>query len=144
VVGGFRYGERKHGGRNVVGSLLLGLYDNQGLLHHVGFTSGLKAEEKPALTKTLQAIETKSSFTGNTPGGPSRWATRRSSQWHPVTPRLVVEVSYDHFTDRRFRHGTTIERWRPDKKARDCTLVQLKQNVAVTKLPRTYPRRLDR
>jgi ATP-dependent DNA ligase len=69
VIGGFRYGEQKRGGKNVVGSLLLGLYDNQGMLHHVGFTSGLKAEEKPALTKRLQAIETKTSFTGNAPGG---------------------------------------------------------------------------
>jgi ATP-dependent DNA ligase len=129
VIGGFRYGERKQGGMNVVGSLLLGLYDDQGLLHHVGFTSGLKAGEKPALTKKLEAIQTAKSFTGNTPGGPSRWSTKRSSEWHAVETRLVVEVSYDHFTGGRFRHGTTIERWRPDKKARDCTLVQLKQKT---------------
>jgi ATP-dependent DNA ligase len=129
VIGGFRYGERKQAGMNVVGSLLLGLYDDQGLLHHVGFTSGLKAGEKPALTKKLEAIQTAKSFTGNTPGGPSRWSTKRSSEWHAVETRLVVEVSYDHFTGGRFRHGTTIERWRPDKKARDCTLVQLKQKT---------------
>jgi ATP-dependent DNA ligase len=132
VIGGFRYGEQKQDEKNVVGSLLLGLYDNQGLLHHVGFTSGLKAEEKPALTKKLQAIETKTSFTGNAPGGPSRWTTKRSSQWHPVAPRLVIEVSYDHFTGGRFRHGTTIERWRPDKKPRDCTLIQLEQKAAMS------------
>jgi ATP-dependent DNA ligase len=127
VIGGFRYGERKQSGINVVGSLLLGLYDDQGLLHHVGFTSGLKIEEKPALTKKLEAMQSKTSFTGNTPGGPSRWSTKRSSEWHAVKPQLVVEVSYDHFTGGRFRHGTTIVRWRSDKKARDCTMVQLKQ-----------------
>jgi ATP-dependent DNA ligase len=64
VIGGFRYGERKQGGTNVVGSLLLGLYDGQGLLHHVGFTSGLKSEEKPTLTKKLETMESNESFTG--------------------------------------------------------------------------------
>jgi ATP-dependent DNA ligase len=139
VIGGFRYGAQKQCGKSVVGSLLLGLYDNEGLLHHVGFTSGLKAEEKPALTKKLQAIQTNSSFTGNAPGGPSRWATTRSSQWHAIKPRFVVEVSYDHFTDGRFRHGTAIERWRLDKKPRDCTLVQLTQKATVPQRQRSRP-----
>ncbi len=128
VIGGFRYGERAMAGRKVVGSLLLGLYDDDGLLHHVGFTSALKAEEKPALTGRLEAIVADHSFTGNAPGGPSRWSTKRSSEWVPVKPKLVLEVSYDHFTDGRFRHGTTILRWRPDKTARQCTMDQLKQN----------------
>lgn len=119
----------KQGEANVVGSLLLGLYDDQGLLHHVGFMSGLKTEEKPALTKKLETIESDGSFTGNAPGGPSRWSTKRSSEWHAVKPRLVVEVSYDHFIGGRFRHGTTIVRWRPDKKSRDCTMVQLEQRT---------------
>ena len=127
VIGGFRYGERALAGRKVVGSLLLGLYDDKGALHHVGFTSALKAQEKPALTRRLEAITTDHSFTGNTPGGPSRWSTKRSSEWVPVKPRLAVEVSYDHFTGGRFRHGTTILRWRPDKKPRQCTMLQLQQ-----------------
>jgi ATP-dependent DNA ligase len=127
VIGGFRYGERKAGGREVIGSLLLGLYNDEGKLNHVGFTSGLKTEEKLALTDRLEAIVADQSFTGNTPGGPSRWSTKRSSEWTPVKPEFVVEVSYDHFTGGRFRHGTTILRWRPDKKARQCTMNQLQQ-----------------
>jgi ATP-dependent DNA ligase len=127
VIGGFRYGEKKAGGRRVVGSLLLGLYDNESKLHHVGFTSGLKADEKPALTDRLEAITADRIFTGNTPGGPSRWSTKRSSEWTPLKPKLVIEVSYDHFTGGRFRHGTTLLRWRPDKKARQCTMDQLQQ-----------------
>jgi len=126
VIGGFRYGEQSKPGRKLVGSLLLGLYDDDGLLNHVGFTSGLKAREKPALTDQLEALKTNESFTGSTPGGPSRWSTKRSSQWQPVKPQLVVEVSYDHFTGGRFRHGTAILRWRPDKKPRQCTMDQLK------------------
>jgi ATP-dependent DNA ligase len=127
VIGGFRYGEQMMAGRKVVGSLLLGLYDDEGALHHVGFTSALKAEEKPALTKRLKAMVADRSFTGNTPGGPSRWSTKRSSEWVPVRPKLVVEVSYDHFTGGRFRHGTAILRWRPDKTPHQCTMDQLQQ-----------------
>jgi ATP-dependent DNA ligase len=127
VVGGFRYGSRAVAGRKVVGSLLLGLYDDSGSLHHVGFTAGLKAQEKPALTARLEGIAADRSFTGNTPGGPSRWSTERSSEWVPVRPELIVEVSYDHFTGGRFRHGTTILRWRPDKKTKQCTMRQLQQ-----------------
>jgi ATP-dependent DNA ligase len=129
VIGGFRYAERPLGGRKVIGSLLLGLYDDEGLLHHVGFTSAIKANDKPALTNRLQAITADKSFTGNTPGGPSRWSTRRSSEWVPLTPELVAEVSYDHFTGGRFRHGTSILRWRPDKSARRCTMEQLQQKT---------------
>jgi ATP-dependent DNA ligase len=137
VVGGFRYGERSQSGRKVVGSLLLGLYDDEGLLNHVGFTSGLKAADKPALTGKLEAIVAVRSFTGNTPGAPSRWSTKRSSEWIPVKPKLVVEVSYDHFTGGRFRHGTTIMRWRSDKKPKQCTMEQLKQkSIAPTALLR--------
>ncbi len=127
VIGGFRYGERTVSGRKVVGSLLLGLYDDDGALHHVGFTSALSAEEKPELTDRLEAMTASHSFTGNKPGGPSRWSTKRSSEWVPVTPKLVVEVSYDHFTGDRFRHGTTIQRWRPDKHPKQCTMIQLQQ-----------------
>jgi ATP-dependent DNA ligase len=130
VIGGFRYAEREMAGRKVIGSLLLGLYDREGLLHHVGFTSALTAKEKPALTDRLEGMVATKSFTGNTPGGPSRWSTKRSSEWVPVKPKLVVEVSYDHFTGGRFRHGTTILRWRPDKKPQQCTLDQLQQKSA--------------
>ena len=123
VVGGFRYAEKAR----VVGSLLLGLYDEQGLLHHVGFCSGLKSAEKPALTKKLEALVGGSGFTGRAPGGPSRWSTKRSSEWQPLEPKLVVEVSFDHVTSDRFRHGTSLLRWRPDKAPRQCTLEQLHQ-----------------
>jgi len=88
VVGGFRYGE----GKPVVGSLLLGLYDDGGLLHHVGFTSSIAARDKPALTAKLEAIQGAPGFTGSSPGGPSRWSTARTGEWVPVKPVLVVEV----------------------------------------------------
>jgi ATP-dependent DNA ligase len=127
VIGGFRYASNKLAGRKVVGSLLLGLYDDAGLLHHVGFTSAIKREQKPALTAKLEALIGKPGFTGNAPGGPSRWSTERSAEWCPLKPKLVVEVCYDHFSGDRFRHGTTILRWRPDKAPRQCTLGQLKQ-----------------
>ena len=131
VIGGFRYGEKRTAGRKAVGSLLLGLYDEEGLLNHVGFTSGLKSGEKAALTDKLEAIVSDRSFTGNAPGGLSRWSTKRSAEWRPVKPKFVVEVSYDHFTGGRFRHGTTILRWRPDKKPRQCTMEQLQQKVVL-------------
>jgi ATP-dependent DNA ligase len=129
VVGGFRYAGNRLKGRRVVGSLLLGLYDHDGRLSHVGFTSALKSAEKPALTDRLLAHVATQSFTGRTPGGPSRWSTRRSAEWQPVEPKYVVEVSYDHLTGGRFRHGTSILRWRPDKKPRQCTFDQLEQRI---------------
>jgi ATP-dependent DNA ligase len=121
VVGGFRYGE----GQNSVGSLLLGLYDKEGMLNHVGFTSSLSAGDKGGLTAKLEALIAPPGFTGTKPGGPSRWATKRSAQWEPLKPRLVVEVCYDHFTGGRFRHGTRLLRWRPDKSPRQCTIGQV-------------------
>ncbi len=126
VVGGFRYNEASP----FVGSLLLGLYDDDGLLHHVGFTSTIKREDKPALTKKLKALIEPPGFTGNAPGGPSRWSTERSGEWKPLKPKLVVEVCYDHFSGDRFRHGTRLMRWRPDKSPRQCTLDQVKQKKA--------------
>jgi ATP-dependent DNA ligase len=124
VVGGFRYAANKLNGKNVVGSLLLGLYDDDGLLHHIGFTSAIKQQEKPALTAKLEPLVAKPGFTGNAPGGPSRWSTERSAQWCPLKPKLVVEIAYDHFSGERFRHGTFILRWRPDKAPDQCTLYQ--------------------
>jgi ATP-dependent DNA ligase len=129
VIGGFRYGENLVAGKKVVGSVLLGLYDDLGLLHHVGFSSGLKTKEKTALTHKLEALRQERSFTGRTPGGPSRWSTKRSSEWVSIRPKYVVEVSYDHFTGGRFRHGTSILRWRPDKKPTQCTMEQVKQKA---------------
>ena len=123
VVGGFRYNE----GKPVVGSLLLGLFDDEGLLHHVGFTTSFKAADKPALTRKIEPLIGGSGSTGNAPGGPSRWSTRRSDEWKPLKPKLVVEVCYDHFSGERFRHGTTLMRWRPDKAPRQCTFDQLTQ-----------------
>jgi len=121
VVGGFRYAEKKR----EVGSLLLGLYDNEGALHHVGFTSGIPAKERPALTKKLEKLIEPPGFTGNAPGGPSRWNTERTGQWEPLRSELVVEVRYDQVTGRRFRHGTALLRWRPDKAPKQCTFEQL-------------------
>jgi ATP-dependent DNA ligase len=126
VVGGFRYNE----GKPVVGSLLLGLYDDAGLLNHVGFTSSIKAEDKPALTKKLEKLIAPPGFTGDKPGGPSRWSTKRSSEWQPLKPVLVVEVCYDHFSGGRFRHGTRLLRFRPDKSPRQCRMDQVRQKKA--------------
>ena len=128
VVGGFRYGAKE----KLVGSLLLGLYDEAGLLHHVGFSSNIKAEEKPALTERLEKLVKEPGFTGNKPGGPSRWSTERSGEWQPLATKLVAEVQYDHFSGGRFRHGTKFLRWRPDKAPKQCTMDQVAQESRVT------------
>jgi ATP-dependent DNA ligase len=121
VVGGFRYASKSR----VVGSLLLGLYDAKGLLHHVGFTSGFSAAERKSMLRELEPLIKPPGFTGRAPGGPSRWSTDRSAEWQPLAPKLVAEVRYDHVTGGRFRHGTRFLRWRPDKKPRRCTLDQI-------------------
>ncbi len=121
VVGGYRYAT----GAKVVGSLLLGLYNEDGKLDHVGFTSGLTAEQRKQLTPKLEKLRGGPGFTGSAPGGPSRWSTDRSSQWEPLKPKLVVEVQYDHVTGERFRHGTRLLRWRPDKAPAQCTFDQI-------------------
>ena len=130
VVGGFRY----ETGSKLVGSLLLGLYDDQGRLDHVGFTSTITDAERPALTKRLEKLKGGSGFTGSAPGGPSRWSGERSAQWTPLKPELVVEVRYDHVTGDRFRHGTKLLRWRPDKAPEQCTLKQLRAEAAPEKV----------
>jgi len=130
VVGGFRYAEKKR----QVGSLLLGLYDEHGLLHHVGFTSAIPALERPALTSKLEALIASPGFTGNAPGGPSRWSSERTGQWEPLKPKLVVEVRYDQVTGRRFRHGAGFLRWRPDKAPKDCTFDQLAPELSPSEL----------
>jgi ATP-dependent DNA ligase len=123
VVGGFRYGTNS----KLMGSLLLGLYDDAGLLHHVGFCSAIRAAEKKELTRKLEALRKPPGFTGRAPGGPSRWSTERSGEWEPLDPKLVVEITYDHFTGGRFRHGTRFVRWRPDKAPKQCTFDQVEQ-----------------
>ena len=101
VVGGFRYLEKK----KLVGSLLLGLYNKEGQLDHVGFTSSIHSEERPDLTKKLEKMVKAPGFTGKAPGGPSRWSTKRSGEWQPLDPKLVADVQFDQFTGGRFRHG---------------------------------------
>jgi ATP-dependent DNA ligase len=130
VVGGFRYGSKS----KVVGSLLLGLYDDKGLLHHVGFTSSIKAKDKEKVTRELEALRKPPGFTGRAPGGPSRWATERTGEWEPLEPTLVVEVEYDHFSGGRFRHGTKLLRYRPDKAPRQCTLEQVAKKTRANPL----------
>ena len=134
VVGGFRYAEKKR----EVGSLLLGLFDDDGLLHHVGFTSALKAEDRPALTEQLEGLVGPPGFTGNVPGGPSRWNTERTTIWEPLRHELVVEVRYDQVTGRRFRHGTGFVRWRPDKAPQQCTFDQLAPELRPSELAELF------
>lgn len=126
VVGGFRYAT----GTEQVGSMLLGLYDAAGKLNHVGFTSAISNAERPGLTKKLQKLRGGPGFTGDAPGGPSRWSTERSAEWVPLKSKLVVEVEYDQVTGGRFRHGTRFVRWRPDKAPSQCGCEQLQREAS--------------
>lgn len=128
VVGGFRYASKKR----EVGSLLLGLYNDDGELDHVGFTSSIAHNQRAALTKKLEQLIDPPGFTGKAPGGPSRWSTERSTKWEPLQPKLVIEVEYDHFTGGRFRHGTKFLRWRPDKAPRQCRMEQVERGGAAS------------
>jgi ATP-dependent DNA ligase len=130
VVGGFRYAT----GNKLVGSLLLGLYDDEGKLDHVGFTSAISNAERPALTRKLERLRGGPGFTGDAPGGPSRWSTQRSAAWEPLKPKLIAEVQYDHVSAGRFRHGTRFLRWRPDKAPAQCTFDQIKPEASFRKL----------
>lgn len=121
IVGGFRYAEKGGG----IGSLLLGLYNEQGNLDHVGFTSSFNNEQKQELRSVVEPLIGSPGFTGHAPGGPSRWSTKRSTEWQPLKSKLVCEVQYDHFSGGRFRHGTKFLRWRPEKKPHQCTFEQL-------------------
>ncbi|HEY6577899.1 MAG TPA: ATP-dependent DNA ligase [Rhizomicrobium sp.] len=132
VVGGFRYAS----GSRDIGSLLLGLYNEEGQLDHVGFTSGIADRDQPTLQKKLARLRGGAGFSGAAPGGPSRWSTDRSSEWEPLKPALVAEVRYDHVTGRRFRHGTAFLRWRPDKRPEQCTFDQLQKEARPGKLLR--------
>ena len=128
VVGGFRYGE----GTKSVGSLLLGLYDDEGRLVYIGHTSSVKKTDRLELTQTLEAMRSENAFEVRVPGGPSRWATAKSGEWEPVRPELVCEVEYDYFSQGRFRHGSKFLRWRPEKTPQQCTMDQ----VAARKVPK--------
>jgi ATP-dependent DNA ligase len=117
VVVGWRPG--KHEG--TVGSLILGLYDKKGDLHVVGHTSGFKAKEKRELVAKLAPYETGERGAGD----PSRWRPDHELEWITLRPELVVEVTFDHVSDGRIRHGTKVQRWREDKPPADCKLEQL-------------------
>ncbi|HYI83652.1 MAG TPA: ATP-dependent DNA ligase, partial [Acetobacteraceae bacterium] len=125
VVGGFRWAQSGKGAGGQVGSLLLGLYDEKGLLNHVGFAASFNAEERKTLEPILTPLIEPPGFTGKAPGGPSRWSQGRNTEWEPLRPALVCEVRYDHFAGNRFRHGTKFLRWRPEKKPEACTFEQL-------------------
>jgi ATP-dependent DNA ligase len=121
VIGGFRY---KDDGKTV-GSLLLGLYDDDHEFKHVGFVAALTEEQKQALTPQLEKLKAPSSFTKNVPGKRSRWSKNTDATWVPLKQRLVVEVKFDQVTHDRFRHGTALVRFRPDKKPDQCTIEQI-------------------
>ena len=123
VVGGFRYLEKKP----LVGSLLLGLYNSQGLLDHVGFSSSIRNEDRADLTRKLEKLSKPPGFTGKKPGGLTRWSAKQSMEWTPVENKLVAEVQFDHFTGGRFRHGTKFLKWRPEKSPKDCTIKQVRR-----------------
>jgi ATP-dependent DNA ligase len=124
VVGGYREGKRG------IGSLLLGLYDGEGKLDYVGYTSSFSDDEREALAEKLSAYEGPSAFTGSAPGGKSRWSRGRSTEWVPLGAELVAEVIYDQVTGGRFRHGTTFKRWREDKRPDQCTREQLAHELS--------------
>ena len=123
VVGGYRLSKAGDG----IGSLLLGLYDDGGVLHFVGHTSAFKADERRELLRDLQPLvkENAAFGKGRTPGGPSRWTQGRELPWVELKPKLVCEVTYDKMQGDRFRHATGFVRWRDDKKPRECTFDQL-------------------
>lgn len=125
VVGGFRYGE----GTRLVGSLLLGLYDDEGRLVHIGHTSSIRNDDRRELTAKLEAIPGPNPFEVRVPGGPSRWSQGKSGDWVAVRPELVCEVEYDYFSQGRFRHGSKLLRWRPDKEPKQCGMEQVETNA---------------
>jgi len=130
VVGGFRYDKA---GANMA-SLLLGLYDDAGLLDHVGFCSSFSAADKREWTPELEPLIEPPGFTGNKPGGPSRWNQGRETEWQPLRPAIVVEVLYDQVTSGRFRHGTRFLRRRPDKAPEQCRMDQLRHPLTPAEL----------
>jgi len=147
VVGGFRWarGARSSSGEasdskansktadsrkrptDEVGSLLLGLYNKNGELDHIGFSASFTREERRKLKSILKPLMGGAGFSGKAPGGPSRWTRdARDTEWFPLKPKLVGEFQYDHFSGGRFRHGTKFLRWRPEKKPEQCTMEQIR------------------
>jgi ATP-dependent DNA ligase len=138
VVGGYRRATRGTG----VASLLLGLYDQDGVLNYAGHTSGFSAAERRELLERLRPIEGGPSFgEGRSPGGPSRWSRGRETTWIPVRPELVCEVAFDRLQGERFRHATRFIRWRPDKQPRECTYDQLRPAARTRQEPGPLPGR---
>jgi ATP-dependent DNA ligase len=123
VVGGYRVAKDGEG----VGSLLLGLYDDEGGLHYVGHTSSFKAKERREIQELLRPLEegAESFAGGREPGGPSRWSAGKDTAWVTVQPVLVCEVAFDRIQYGRFRHAATFLRWRPDREPKTCTWAQL-------------------
>ena len=117
VVMGWRPGKEA----GTVGSLILALYDEDGELRVVGHTSGFRAKEKRELVERLKPYETGERGSGD----PSRWTTDRDLEWVALRPELVIEITFDHVSDGRIRHGTKLLRWRDDKPPRACTIDQL-------------------
>lgn len=126
VVGGFRWS--KNGKR--IGSMLLGLYGDDGLLHHVGFCSALNEARRREAQERLVPLQGGEGFSGRAPGGPSRWRSAGEAKWEAVDPSIVIEVQYDHFISGRFRHGTKFMRWRPDKAPESCEMAQVEREGA--------------
>jgi ATP-dependent DNA ligase len=141
VVGGFRW--HKKGSGTELGSLLLGLYDDQGVLHHVGVSASFTTEKRRALVSFLApyrdnalashpwkdwaaaALAEGEGGGRRIPGAQSRWSQGKDLSWEPIRPELVVQVAYDHMQGSRFRHTAQFRRWRPDKSPRDCSYAQL-------------------
>ncbi len=145
VVAGFRW--HKDGPGTLIGSLLLGLFDDAGKLHHVGITASftmarraeLVAELAPLRMETLEGhpwaewgewAEAAVAAGQRVPGNTSRWNRGRDLSWEPLRPERVVEVAYDHLQGTRFRHGTTFVRWRTDRRPEDCRYDQLEETAA--------------
>jgi ATP-dependent DNA ligase len=124
VVGGYR--EHKDGGK--IGSLLLGIYNNQGELHFIGHCSGFPDADREEIFRQFQSLRADESFAGDrVPGAESRWSGGKDLSWVPIEPGVVAEVSYDQLEEGRFRHATRFHRWRPDKDPHDCTIDQLER-----------------
>ena len=121
VVGGFRY----ETGSSEVGSLLLGLYNKEGKLDHVGFTATITDAERPGSDQEARSVDLAARLHRQRAGRTEPLEHRAHGEWEPVKPKLVVEVRYDHVTGDRFRHGTKLVRFRPDKAPRQCTFEQI-------------------
>lgn len=130
VVGGLR----RYAETGAIVSLLLGLFDREGRLNHVGFLSTMGADLRADVDKRVAQLTGGIGFTGKAPGGPSRWRQGRDSAWEPLNPELIVEVLYDQVTGDRFRHATRFLRWRPDKAPSQCRMDQLQTAAAPAQL----------